>query len=184
MQSPNTDSSLWPTWLVCSQVLNSLRGLDHSIVCLIFTLFRFNCRFLRGIYWGYSQASLARLLSIPSWWFSPSVMSDSCDPMDCSLPASSVHGIFQARILDWVATFFSWGSSLPRDRIPVFCIADGFFTFWATREAPVPSWLNIKSLDFFIYLLGPCSSETFLCDVGNGNEGIWGIAYRPIWSKH
>ena len=131
MQSPNTDSSLWPTWLVCSQVLNSLRGLDHSIVCLIFTLFRFNCRFLRGIYWGYSQASLARLLSIPSWWFSPSVMSDSCDPMDCSLPASSVHGIFQARILDWVAIFFSRGSSLPRNRTHVSCVsclAGGFFT--------------------------------------------------------
>ena len=30
-------------------------------------------------------------------------MSDSCDPMDCSLPGSSVHGIFQARVLEWVA---------------------------------------------------------------------------------
>ena len=37
------------------------------------------------------------------WWFSHQVMSDSCDPMDCSLPGSSVHGILQARILEWVA---------------------------------------------------------------------------------
>ena len=37
------------------------------------------------------------------------------DPMDCSLPGSSVHGIFQARILEWVAIFFSSGSSKPRD---------------------------------------------------------------------
>ena len=38
-----------------------------------------------------------------------------CDPMDCSPPGSSVHGIFQARILEWVAIPFSGGSSGPRD---------------------------------------------------------------------
>ena len=41
------------------------------------------------------------------WWFSCSVVSDSCDPMDCSPPGSSVHRIFQARILEWVAISFS-----------------------------------------------------------------------------
>ena len=39
-----------------------------------------------------------------------------CDPTDCSLPGSSVCGMFQARILEWVAIFFSRGSSWPRDR--------------------------------------------------------------------
>ena len=39
-----------------------------------------------------------------------------CDPMDCSLPGSSVHGIFQARVLEWGAISFSRGSSQPRDR--------------------------------------------------------------------
>ena len=39
-----------------------------------------------------------------------------CDPMDCSLPGSSVHGILQARILEWVAISSSRGSSQPRDR--------------------------------------------------------------------
>ena len=38
-----------------------------------------------------------------------------CDPIDCSLPSSSVHGILQARILEWVAISFSKGSSQPRD---------------------------------------------------------------------
>ena len=38
-----------------------------------------------------------------------------CDPMDCSLPGFSVHGIFLARILEWVAISFSWRSSQPRD---------------------------------------------------------------------
>ena len=44
-------------------------------------------------------------------WLNCSVISDSCDPMDYSLPGSSVHGIFQARILEWVAISFSRGSS-------------------------------------------------------------------------
>ena len=38
-----------------------------------------------------------------------------CDPLDCSLPGSSLHGIFQARILEWVAISFSRRSSQPRD---------------------------------------------------------------------
>ena len=42
-----------------------------------------------------------------------------CNPMDCSLTSSSVHGIFQARILEWVAIYFSKGSSQPRDRTQV-----------------------------------------------------------------
>ena len=46
-----------------------------------------------------------------------------CDPMGCSLPGSSVHGIFQARILEWVAMLFSRGSSRPRDQTLVSCIA-------------------------------------------------------------
>ena len=58
------------------------------------------------------------------------------DPMDCSPPSSSVRGIiFQAKILEWVAISFSRGSSLPRDQTQVSCIADRFFTVWATREA-------------------------------------------------
>ena len=54
-----------------------------------------------------------------------------CDPMDYSPPGSSVHGILQARILEWPAMPSSRGSSLPRDRTHVSCIsctADGFFT--------------------------------------------------------
>ena len=57
-----------------------------------------------------------------------------CDPMDCSPLGSSVHEILQARIVEWVAIPFSRGSSWPKDRIPVSCIAGRFFTTWATRE--------------------------------------------------
>ena len=58
-----------------------------------------------------------------------------CNPMDCSLPGSSVHEIFQARILEWVAISFSRGSSQPKDRTRISCTIGEFFTDWATREA-------------------------------------------------
>ena len=57
-----------------------------------------------------------------------------CDPMGCSLPGSSIHGIFQAIVLEWIAISFSGGSSQPRDRTRVSCIVDRRFTVWATRE--------------------------------------------------
>ena len=60
-----------------------------------------------------------------------------CNPMDCSPPASSVHGILQTRILEWLSIPFSRESSWPRDWTQVSCIAGIFFTIWATREAPV-----------------------------------------------
>ena len=58
-----------------------------------------------------------------------------CNPVDCSPPGPSVHGILQARILEWVAVSLSRGSSKPRDWTQVSCFASGFFTIWATREA-------------------------------------------------
>ena len=51
-----------------------------------------------------------------------------CDPMDCSLPGSSIHGVFQARILEWVAMSFSRGFSWPMDWTCVSCSAGRFFT--------------------------------------------------------
>ena len=59
-----------------------------------------------------------------------------CDPMGCSRPGSFVHGILQARILEWGAMPSSRGSSQPRDRTQVSHNAEGFFTIWATMEAP------------------------------------------------
>ena len=57
-----------------------------------------------------------------------------CDPMDCSLSRSFVHGIFQARVLEWDAISFSRGSSQPRDGTWVSHIVGRRFTIWATRE--------------------------------------------------
>ena len=76
-----------------------------------------------------------------------------CNSMDCSLPGSSVHGILQARILEWVAIPFSRESSKPRDQTQVSCTAGSFFTSWATREAQYmkgirPSWVYFRNARF------------------------------------
>ena len=55
-----------------------------------------------------------------------------CNSMDCSPPGSSVHGILQARVLEWIAIPFSRGSSQPRDQTQVSHILGRFFTIWAT----------------------------------------------------
>ena len=78
-----------------------------------------------------------------------------CDPMDCSLPGSSVHGIFQAIVLGWIAISFSRGPSQPRDRTPVSHIVDRRFIVWATRGSSfwkishIISIPYLKSISFF-----------------------------------
>ena len=57
------------------------------------------------------------------------------DPMDCSPPGSSVHGILQARIVECVTIPFSKGSSQSRDQTQVSSIAGGRYAIWITREA-------------------------------------------------
>ena len=74
-----------------------------------------------------------------------------CDPMGCSQPGSSVHGILQARIMEWIATPFSRGSSRPRDRTRVSSIADRFFPVRATRPVLKPGQGRLHAL--FLYSL-------------------------------
>ena len=67
-----------------------------------------------------------------------------CNPLDCSPPGSSVHGILQARILEWVAISFSRGSSRPRDRTRLSCISRWVLYHWAIKEASQQTILFIK----------------------------------------
>jgi len=77
--------------------------------------------------------------------------------MDCSPPSPSVHGILQARILEWVAISFFMGSSQPRDRTQVSCIAGQFFNF-STGEAQsihwwvVNAWFRFFSFEFVMVI--------------------------------
>ena len=67
-----------------------------------------------------------------------------CNLMDCTPPDSSVHGISQARVLEWAAISFPRGSSWPRDQTcgscSISCIAGRFFNPWATGEAQYLAW--------------------------------------------
>ena len=102
--------------------------------CLLYIIFLVcwnNLRLHLSVKWKWSEVKVAQLC--------PTV----CDPMDCSLPGCSVHGILQAKILKWVAIPFSRGSSQPRDWIQVSCIAGRFFTVWATREDSVKCELKL-----------------------------------------
>ena len=103
-------------------------------------------RELRTVSWGYwaSQRLSCRLpgcpvLLFPSQVFFPGCLVAKscptlCDPMDCSPLGSSVHGISQASILEWVAISFSRRSSPPRDSTRICCIARPILYCWATRE--------------------------------------------------
>ena len=86
-----------------------------------------------------------------------------CNSMDCSLPGSSVHRIFQARVLEWGAISFSRGSSQPRDRTQVSCTAGRCFTIWAFLKNHC-SCTNLDSTNsawrfFYPY---PCQHLLFL----------------------
>ena len=87
--------------------------------------------------WELSKGKELWDYKLPAWvkWSEVAQLCPTlCDPMDTSLPGSVIHGIFQARILEWTAISFSRGSSWPRDQTWVSCIADRRFTVWATRE--------------------------------------------------
>ena len=93
-----------------------------------------------------SPSELAHTLSVECESESHSVVSDSL------WPHGLVHGILQARILEWVAFPFSRGSSQPRDWTQVSHIAVGFFTSWATREAQINPLLVLCCLVAQLYL--------------------------------
>ena len=76
-----------------------------------------------------------------------------CDPMDCSPPGSSVHGVLQVRILEWVAIPFSRGSSQPRVRTHVSCLASGFFYHWASWEAQVSGYKIIVRITLQLFFI-------------------------------
>ena len=115
----------------------------------------------------------------------------------CSPPGSSVHGVLQARILEWTAISFSRGSSRPRNQTRVSCIVGGFFTNWATREAPIKG--KPTSVLGFVgpgvpipaSQLCPCSKEV-LDDLSTSDQGcvpinftfdIWILYNLHIWGN-
>ena len=107
---------------------------------------------------------------------SDSVMSNSLQPHDSSLPGSSVHGILQERILEWVAILSSRRSSRPRDRTWVCCTAGRFFTTLATREDLVQGYEVVFLLFLCIslitsFLIALISSSLIHLSFANSSTG-------------
>ena len=103
-------SELWLSWIFFWHKSFTTRRIRILELCSLL---------LHSIYWKSAQSCLTL-----------------CNPIDCNLPVGfSIHGIFQVRILEWVAIPFSRGSSQPGDQTQVSLIAGRFFTLWATREA-------------------------------------------------
>ena len=88
-----------------------------------------------------------------------------CDPMDCSPPGPSVHGILQARILEWAAITLSRGSSQPRDRTQVSCTAVRLFTSLSHQRSPV----EMQRIPFYEFQ-------------NSGHLSIWKLQYKKAWS--
>ena len=85
-----------------------------------------------------------------------------CNPMDCNLPGSSIHGIFQARVLEWVAISFSRGSSWPRDRT------------WVSQTLYLLSHQGSPPLDSTLLVPGTIVMEDdFPTAWGSGGEWLW-----------
>ena len=99
---------------------------------------------------GTWQCHVVRALSCPTLY----------NPMDCSPPGSSVHGILQPRILEWVAISSSRGASRPRDQTQVSRIAGRFFIDWVTREALTEARLTfgctVPQFEHTVYLVMAC----------------------------
>ena len=103
-----------------------------------------------------------------------------CDPMDCSLPDSSICGIFQVRILEWVAISFSRGSSQSRDGTCVsciFCIGRQILYHWTTWGASEGDW-GLKNLCFKRQKIKGLVSKSL-----DSVTGTLPSSSVPCWSK-
>ena len=119
-----------------------------------------------------------------------------CNPMDCSPPGSSVHGILQARIVEWVAISYSRGSSQPRERTCISCLAGGFFTIEPAQKPHLEAHYPRYSLKTILSISEPVSAVTLWklpCEWLPGNmtsqhltKSITGVSFptSPAWCPY
>ena len=94
-----------------------------------------------------------------------------CNPMDCSPPGSSVRGISQARILEWVAIPFSRGSSRPRDRTHISCVSALAGRVFTTAPLGSPPLLhNLRHISLVYITVWSFRVIKFLCSISNAEK--------------
>ena len=129
---PNKGERVWGSWGEEGDEKTSRGKVARKItINLFFSKMMFSKFCYADLHWWWE---LLRVLLFLGWArkhtcvFSLTQLCPTlCNPMDCSPTGSSIHGIFQARILEWVAIFSSRGSSQPRDQTWVSCIPGRFF---------------------------------------------------------
>ena len=108
-----------------------------------------------------------------------------CDPMDCSPPGSSVHGILWARILEWVALYFLRESSWSRDQTQVSCVVGRFFYHLSHQGSPITKvFLDNKYTWYYSCFHNLCSKENswWWCSSFCWDKWESGKPEQDIWS--
>ena len=126
----------------------SLQTLNLQIIKVLYVYICCSVVKLYPTLWETTEATYHMCLLniyIYSCWFT-NLRPTFCYPIVCSPSSSSVHGISQARILEWVAIIFSRGSSQSRDQTHIFCIGRWVLFHWATMEVHIHVWKNGKVL--------------------------------------
>ena len=154
---PSVLVGLFGTWLPFSWFVLSEYSLPPSVIIIALHFFHELCS-----WFPFFSFELFKVTPPPPRWTPElskclkvlvTVMSDFLQPHRLYPPGSSVYGMLQASIMEWVAMLSSRGSSQPRDRTWVSCIAGGFFTIWAMREALSRLTLFSQQLLCFAYMI-------------------------------
>ena len=155
---PNTTFSFYPPSLLTFHI-------SHLLVssCIQRNFLRSILQFTIALFKELSIFYLIQTLSEVKWSEVTQSCLTLCDPVDCSLRGSLIHGILQAGILEWIAISFSRGSSWPRDRTWVSHVTGRCFTIWATRVIVLLKWIN-TSIGFKLSVLNklPLTELIFL----------------------
>ena len=112
---------------------------------------------------------------------------DSCEPTDCSSPGSSIHGILQARILDWIAISFSRESSWPRDWRQVSRIENLENSLFQQQHLGFPGGLTVENLPAMqeTWVHGVTKSQTGLSNwhthTHTHSNSVIGLPSDPVW---
>ena len=169
-------------WFRGQQLLFSCGIFSRKSLHIIYIYQHFAFLSVTNIYLGDCSDQYERGLVFQcAWvWLVGKLCPIPCDPMDCSPPGSSVHGIFQARILEWVAISFSRGSSWPRDQ-----------THWQVDSLP----LSHRGRVYYTYLTSCLSMDIYRLHWGILKRSFWGwfvfvvacikrIKSMPFWLSH
>ena len=152
-QRPGWGESRYPNWQLASPRWSG--SWLHQPAQLSALLNLLQIAFLKNQYWSTVSFvwSIQGIICMCVCSFAKSCLT-LCDPMGCSPPGSSVHGISQARILEWVAISFSRGSSQSMNQTHVSSIGRRILYQWATREAPIGTHTRC-SINATLFLLFP-----------------------------